>query len=471
MRLVLCVAFLGVLASAGTPDLLAKLHDADRCLREGQRTKAIEILSEVVQAHPDALDAQELYQDLMRAAGKDVEILDTYRERAKAAPQSAEARYLYARLLEGPRAVTELRKLVRDAPGFARGWVAYARALHRAGKWKEAEQAVRKALEIDPLPSAHETLGWVLEHTDRVEEAEASYRRVLEADAPPLTARFKLAQLLARAGRGDEALDAIAAAERAAPKDPRVLINKGLVLSVLQRPADAAQAFAAAAQDAPNDSLLHVLLAESYAEVGEWPRGLAAADKALALDPKLAAAHAARAYVALRQGNTTEAVEGYRAAARLDPMNARHVDFLGRVHEKGGDLKQAEQQYRIASAKDGDNVSYMLALGSVLEKRGDAKQALRVYRSATKAEPEDEDCWIRLGHAAADAAKPEEAAKAFERALVLEPNNASTLLSLGIVYEVGLRDREKAIETYRAYLAAGGKDARVKRWLSALEKK
>jgi tetratricopeptide (TPR) repeat protein len=261
------------------------------------------------------------------------------------------------------------------------------------------------------------------------------------------------------------------AAQRMSPKDPRVLINRGLVLGVLKRPKEAAEAFAEAARAAPDDPLLQVLLADSYAEVGEWDLALSAATKALSLDPKLAAAHAARAYVALRQGNTEDAAAGYREAARLDPKNARHVYFLGRVHEKGNDLKQAERQYRTALAKDPDNVTYMLAVGGVLLKRGQGKQALTIYKGATKAAPDDEDVWIRYGHAAADAGKSEDAAKAFERALVLEPNNPATLLSLGIVYEVGLRDREKAIETYRAYVAAGGKDARVKRWLAALEAK
>jgi tetratricopeptide (TPR) repeat protein len=155
----------------------------------------------------------------------------------------------------------------------------------------------------------------------------------------------------------------------------------------------------------------------------------------------------------------------------LEPKNARHVYFLGRVFEKEGDLKQAERQYRTALARNADNVAYMMALGAVLEKRGQGKQALTVYRNATKAAPDDEDAWIRCGHTASAEGKPEEAAKAFERALVLEPKNVRTMLSLGVVYEVGLRDREKAIETYREYIAAGGKDARVKKWLAALEAK
>jgi len=471
-RLVLLLAILGVPAQAGTPDLPERVREAEGCLRAGQQTKALEILAEVVQANPDALDAHELYQDVMRAAGKDGEILETYRGRFQAAPEDVSSRYLLARLLEGPRALTELRAVVTAEPGFARGWVAYARALRRAGKAKQAEAAARKATELEPgLATAHETLGWAVEHEGRLEEAEASYRRALELDDQRLTVRYKLAHLLARTGRSGEAMSQIAEAQRISPKEPRVLVNRGLVLGVLKRPKEAAEAFAEAARSAPDDPLLQVLLADSYAEVGEWELALAAASRALSLDPKLAAAHAARAYVALRQGNTEAAAASYREAARLDPKNARHAYFLGRVHEKGNDLKQAERQYRTALAKDPDNVTYMLALGGVLVRRGQGKQALTIYKGAAKAAPDDEDVWIRYGHTAADEGKPEDAAKAFERALILEPDNPATLLSLGIVYEVGLRDREKAIETYRAYLAAGGKDTRVKRWLAALEAK
>mgnify|MGYP002624819501 CR=1 FL=1 len=70
VRLALLISLFGVLAHAGTSDLPAKLRDADKHLRAGERSKALEILSHAVESHPEAVDAHELYQDVMRAAGR-----------------------------------------------------------------------------------------------------------------------------------------------------------------------------------------------------------------------------------------------------------------------------------------------------------------------------------------------------------------------------------------------------------------
>jgi len=472
-RIVTVITLLGIVASAlaGGGDSALALRRADEKLRAGQRSAALALLQGIVAENPGMVEAHVLYQDVMRAAGKDADLLETYRARRAEAPDDPTARYLYARLLSGGRAVSELRQVVRDAPDFALAWTDYARALRHAGKLEKAEEAARRAVALDAAsPGAHDALGWVLERRGDLEGAERSYREALQRDERFLKARFKLAHLLARTERGEEALEEIARAAADAPGEPQVFVHKGLVLGALGRHAEAAQAYAAAVAGAPQDPLVLVLLAESYAELSEWDLGANAARRALEREPKLAAAHAALGYIALRRDDSAGALASYKTAARYEPRNATYQYYEGLVHERRDDWNGAVRCYRAAIARDRDHPGYRLALGGAYEKLGKLRSALAAYKEAVRLAPEDVQAWARYGHTAADGRKPKLAIEAFTKANELDPEDTGVLLSLGVLYETGVRKPDKAAECYRKYLAAGGKDERVRRWLDALEK-
>jgi len=450
--------------SAWAGNVADVLKDANRHLRAGERGKAVAVLEGALEEHPSSLEAHVLYQDILVAAGKTRDLLATYKERVG---ESVESRYLYARLLKGRRAVSALRRLTKDAPEFARGWSAYARALRESGKIDDAVEAAARAVELDPkLGEAREELGAAHEEIGDDAAAEKQYRAAL---ATRLNARFRLAHLLVRTGRGPEALAAIGDAEKTAPGDPYVFIHKGLVLAALGKDKEAVEAYGAAVKAVPDDALVLVLLAQSYAEIGEWKLAKQAIGRALGIDPDLAPAHAAEGFVAFREGELDRARAAYKKASRLDPSNASYLYYQGLIEERERELRKAAKFYKAAAGRDPEEPAYLLALGSVLEERGQAKKAFSAYEDATEVAPENADAWTRFGHVAADLNRFKTAAEAFNKALELRPGDLGVLLSLGIVYETGLRMKAEAIDCYRRYLAKGGKDARVREWLKALE--
>jgi len=456
--------------AARANDVSAELLEVRERLRAGDRDAAVASLERIVRDHPASLDAHLLYQDVMREAGRLAEILPAYAERAKADPKDPEARFLHARLLDAGRAAPEFREVTRLAPGFAPGWVGLARALDATGKAAGAEEAARTAVKLDPARAdAHELLGWILEHRNEVKEAEASYRRAVELDEALLPARWNLAHLLARAGRGDDALRELDEAGKRAPREPRVLVHRGLILAGLARKREAAQAYEAAAKLAPRDARTLVLLSETYAELSEWKLAQKAVEAALAIDPALPSAHASRGYALLRQGRAAEAAAAYTEALRGAKENASYVYYLALSQEKAGDLRGALANFKRACALDPQDPFYLLALGSAYEVRGKSVEAIAAYRDATKLQPKESDLWVRYGHALADAKRPREAVDAFRKAIELDPKDLETLKSLGIVYEVDLRDAKAAAACYREYIARGGADKRVAGWLEQVE--
>ena len=137
--------------------------------------------------------------------------------------------------------------------------------------------------------------------------------------------------------------------------------------------------------------------------------------------------------------------------------------------ERWGKITKAVSAYRRAAANEPKSVTYQLAVGAALERAGKPKDAYKVYRAAVRVLPGESDLWIRLGHVCADLRKPEKAVAAWEEALRCSPKDPEILFALGVTYETSLGEAKRAIECYRGYLAAGGKDSRVKGWLDDLE--
>jgi len=470
--------FCATLAQAGNLEIHDRLKEVDRQLRSGKQSEAITALEQIVTDHPQALQAHLLYQKTMGEVGRERDLINAYKARAKAHPDDAQTQYLYARLLDGRAAVTSLRKLTRKHPEYARGWVAYSSALRRIGQLDKALDAAVKGTELDAaFADGFYARARVLEQLGRNEEADRDYRAVFKLDPAHVDSRYRLAHFLTRASppRANEAFALIDAAADAAPNDPRNRIHnqihRGIALATLGRDREAVEAYESALKRAASDPLVLVLLADAYSELSEWALARRSIDRALALDPRLASAYAARGYLEFRQDNYSAAIKAYRRASREEPKEGRHLFYIGLAYERSGKIREATSYYRRAGAADPGNASYRLALGATLENHGKLRNAFKAYRSAVKSIPDNADLWIRLGHVAVELRKTKDASKAWLAALELAPKDPELLLALAILHDESLNEPEAALEYYKRYLRAGGKDARVAEWIAELERR
>lgn len=99
------------------------------------------------------------------------------------------------------------------------------------------------------------------------------------------------------------------------------------------------------------------------------------------------------------------------------------------------------------------------------------RQIEQEYTQAVAQDSTNSAAYVRLGDVSRALNKAAEAEKAYQQALTLAPNLAEAHYKLGLLYETQLRDINKAIEHYRAYLAQGGVDQRVNIWLRDAERR
>src|SRR3989454_489386 len=105
-------------------------------------------------------------------------------------------------------AIEAYRRVVAIDPHYAAAWNNLGLLLHRLGSYDEAEAAYRSALKHDPrCCEAAYNRGSLHEDRGLIEEAIADYREALEISPDYADAHFNLAGALARAERGQEAIE------------------------------------------------------------------------------------------------------------------------------------------------------------------------------------------------------------------------------------------------------------------------
>jgi tetratricopeptide (TPR) repeat protein len=87
------------------------------CRAAGKTDEALGLAQQALAQHPDSVEHHRLYQSVAEDLGRRAELVQTYKARFDAAPDSADAAYLYARLLPDQEALSLAAAFVRRFPG------------------------------------------------------------------------------------------------------------------------------------------------------------------------------------------------------------------------------------------------------------------------------------------------------------------------------------------------------------------
>lgn len=309
----------------------------------------------------------------------------------------------------------EIASLISAARSDARNPAAHAalgRALLRAGRYREADAAYRRAAS---LRRGNED---ALYDVARVAMAQGDYRRA-RAACEPLRRVNKtgvLAQVCsARAfliwNRSARAFEDLEAALAQSPNHPEALLALGDANRLRAQVAPAEDAYRRAASAAPTSAEPYLGLARLY----------------------------------LAAGRRNDAITALRRGISLD---ASHPDIqfeLGRLlgsAPEGRDLLTRAVQARPTWAEA------QASLGDALLAAGDAAAAERAFAAAVRINRGLADAHVGMGRAKMVQGDLAGAEAAIERSLVLVPNSAAAVLALADIY--ARTDRvEDALEKYR----------------------
>jgi tetratricopeptide (TPR) repeat protein len=246
----------------------------------------------------------------------------------------------------------------------------------------------------------------------------------------------------------------------------------------------------------PGYALAEIGVADSYNIMGfyDWlhpaeafPRALAAANRALALDDSLAAAYCSRAYVRLYyQWQWAASEEDFRRAEALAPDYATASHQYGNLLVQRGRFAEAEAAMRRAVASEPLLLIANAAVGWAQYYARHYDAAIAQYRSTIELDRTFALGHLWLGHALVQIGAFEEAVREFETTIQLSGRGAITIAGLAkaqaaagrrseahrLVAELDELGRQRFVPQYdiaAVYVAAGDPDAAFARLERALD--
>ena len=211
--------------------------------------------------------------------------------------------------------------------------------------------------------------------------------------------------------------------------------------------------FQYAVKEDPNFAQAHVGLADSYSAIGTVQVGALpplearrmaeqAAAKALELDPALAEAHTALAYLKHYNWDWTGAEQGYQRALALNQNYANAHNFYAGYLMCRGRADEAIAASTRARELDPFSLSISAQRGFLLENARRYDEAIAQLRSVIAMDPNHYQAYWILGHTYAANKQFDEAVAAAEKAVDLSERTPGALGILGLAYGLAGRKAE-----------------------------
>ena len=229
-----------------------------------------------------------------------------------------------AGLFAGCSAESKRLRLLERADGF-----------YKAGDLERARIEYQNVLQVQPDDLlAHEGLATIWYNRGATMRAVSYYSKVVSLAPGILDARLKRAQLMAALGKTTDAgREALAILNRSTSAAEALVLLTESVRDAedLKGAEDFLQKFTE-----KNTVSYHIATANLLNFRGDRVKAKAALDRAIALDPKSAAAHSAMAGLYAAQNNSTQALAAHKIAAELTPIRSRvRLQYAGYLAQTG----------------------------------------------------------------------------------------------------------------------------------------
>ncbi len=325
----------------------------------------------------------------------------------------------------------------RTTPGstsFASGTLAAGAQYHQAGRLADAEAQYRKVLEANPTqPAANHLLGLICHQTGRNDDAADLIRVSIAGDARNSTYHKNLGVILQKLGQVTEAAIAFRRAGEIDPSNFDVQLGLGDTLWAGGELEAAAAAYRRAIAIKRSCVETHCKLGNVLQAQEQFEEAIDAYHAALRIRPESVEVRS-NLGCALRELNRLdEALAVLRSAIELKPDHAGAHSNLGVVLSAMGDLDAAVTAYGRALECDPDHVNALGSLGNALVRLGQLEKAVAACQRAIELKPEFAGAHNNLGTALMALARNEDAEASFRRALELDPNDAKAHLNLSTI--------------------------------------
>ncbi len=165
----------------------------------------------------------------------------------------------------------------------------------------------------------------------------------------------------------------------------------------------------------------YVIEAHQRNEAGDPDGAIAAAEKAIALNPESAIAFNNWGFALKKKGDYDGAIEKYKKAIALDPEFATAFSSWGSALQDKGDYDAAIEKYKKAIALNPESAIAFNNWGSGLNKKGDYDAAIDKLNKATQLDAGFANPYSHRGDALRGKGERDSAIAQYEKAIELDP--------------------------------------------------
>ncbi|MBE9169195.1 tetratricopeptide repeat protein [Pleurocapsales cyanobacterium LEGE 06147] len=352
-----------------------------------------------------------------------------------------DALYRLERFPESLAAYDEAIQLDRNNP---RAWRGRGDALYRLERFPAALASFEKALQLQPNNTeVFNRKGRALYKLERYQEAADAQAEALELDPNNAQALSDLGIALIGLGKYQEALDAFNQAQRSEPLDPRFWQNKALALQYLNRPQEATRVYQEALaaydqvlKDRPQDLFAWLDRGNVLSQLQRHQDALASYEKGIEINSDSHLAWLGKGNALFALGKPDEALAAFDRALEIRPESFITWHNRGSLlRDALGDFSEAIDSYDKAVAINPNFYHAWRDKGFALAQSGQNYQAIESFQRATNLNPNDYQAWVGRGIALSSLNKTDEALAAFERAQEIQPNEPFVWMNKGSALE------------------------------------
>ena len=323
----------------------------------------------------------------------------------------------------------------------------------RAGLFSDAERLFRTFLLRQPEHvQALNQFGILLAQIGKYEEAERHIGQAIRLGSRSGATFYNHGTILSALQRPLEALDAFDKALAIEPANPETWNNRGAVLNNLARYADAIADFDRAISLKADFAGAFVNKAKALLLSGRHEEAFAAYDEALAIRPEILEAWLGRANACYQLRRYDQALAAYAESLALAPDLAEA--WLGRAHacfrlERYQEALAAFDKLLTIKPALADG---WLGRGSIFGHLKRHDEALAAFDKALMIRSDLPEAWLGRANACYHVKRHDEALGASERALSLKPDFAEAWLSRGDIF-AHIKRYDEALAAYDKALA------------------
>lgn len=262
--------------------------------------------------------------------------------------------------------------------------------------------------------------GLALHRLGKFPEAEAVYRKVLETDPENFDAWHLLGVMAQQIGMPQESVTFITHAIGLSPANPTAYYNLGVAYSALGNPEQAAICYQKAISLKPGYAEAHGNLGIIFQESGRFEEAARHYQKALSANPDHAEAHNNLGNIFQDQGLLEAAMKHYRQALSINPGLVDAWNNMGNALKSQGSLIEAIDCYSKAIALKPDYALAYNNLGTVFQDQGKFDEALHCLNKTIALDPDHAKAHYNLGVLFQEQGKSELAIKSFRKVLALD---------------------------------------------------